>query len=78
MSEYTVYTNTDKELWRKIPNDYYSPSIHVTKEGGIGINCGGHMIVAPIEVWHNLGEKFFCVNPDRPSWKWKLAMRLLK
>ena len=44
--------NTDKEIWRKIEGDYYSPSIHVTKSGGIGINVGGHVVVAPIEEWH--------------------------
>jgi hypothetical protein len=44
--------NTDKEIWRRNPDDYYSPSIHVTKEGNIGINVGGKVIIAPIETWH--------------------------
>ncbi len=44
--------NTDREIWRRIPGDYYSPSIFVTEKGGIGINIGGHVIVAPIERWH--------------------------
>lgn len=43
--------NTDKEIWRKVEGDYYSPSIHVTKDGAIGINVGGHVVVAPIEEW---------------------------
>jgi len=70
--------NTDRELWRKVSGDYYAPSIRVTESGGIGIDCGGHVIVAPVEAWHECGEKLLCVNPDLPSWKWRLAMWLLK
>ena len=44
--------NTDKELWRKKPGDYYSPSIHITQNGDIGINVGGYVIVASVEKWH--------------------------
>jgi hypothetical protein len=68
--------NTDKEIWRK-SDSYYSPSIHVTSVGGIGINCGGSVIVADIERWHEAGKFFFCVNPIVYSWRWKLAMWLL-
>ena len=45
--------NTDREIWRKVPGDYYAPSIHVTAEGNIGINVGGTVIVAPVETWHS-------------------------
>jgi hypothetical protein len=45
--------NTDKEIWRAIPGDYYSDSIHITENGMIGINCGGHVIVSSIRDWHN-------------------------
>lgn len=55
--------NTDKEIWRKIPGDYYSPSIHVTEFDGVGINVGGHVLVAPIEEWHKAGNKYLAV-PD--------------
>ena len=44
--------NTDKEIWRKTESDYYSPSIHVTESGSIGINVGDYVIVAPVEEWH--------------------------
>jgi hypothetical protein len=44
--------NTDVEIWRKVPGDYYSPSIHVTEGGGIGINVGGNVFVMPVEDWH--------------------------
>lgn len=32
--------NTDKEIWREKPGDYYSDSICVTSKNGIGMNCG--------------------------------------
>jgi len=69
--------NTDKQIWRKPPGDYYQPSIHVTQGNGVGINVGGHVIVAPVEDWHQAGETFFCVDPRLPWWRWKLAMWLL-
>ena len=57
MYKNTVCKNTDKELWRKIPDDYYSPSIHVTEFGDIAINVGGHILTAPIETWYEAGTK---------------------
>lgn len=51
--------NTDKELWRQNPDDFLSPSIHVTKEGKIGIDVGGHVLVAPVEHWHKAGVTLF-------------------
>ena|SRR2546425_196195 len=69
--------NTDREIWRKQPGDYYSPSIHVTESGGIGMDVGGHVIVAPIERWHEAGELLLCVNPCLPEWRRKLALWLL-
>ena len=47
--------NTDVELWRETPGDYYADSIHVTKTGGIGINCGGTVIVKPLRDWFRDG-----------------------
>lgn len=44
--------NTDREIWREKPDDYYAPSIHVTKEGGIGIDVGGTVIVMDVRDWH--------------------------
>lgn len=35
--------------------DFYSPSIHVTAQGGIGINVGGTVHVRTISAWHSLG-----------------------
>ena len=70
--------NTDKEVWRAKVGDYYSPSIHVTECGGIGIDCHGHVIVASIEEWHKAGEKFLCINPDLSSWRRKIGRWLLK
>ena len=48
--------NTDRELWRETPGDYYSPSIHVTAQGAIGIDCGGTVYVKPVRVWHELAR----------------------
>lgn len=49
--------NTDREIWRG-PDEgngiYYADSIHVTKDGGIGINCGGSVYVKSIREWHRL------------------------
>lgn len=47
--------NTDRQLWSREtqaePFKSYA-SIHVTKEGAIGICLGGLCIVRPIEDWH--------------------------
>src|SRR5689334_19662317 len=55
--------NTDRELWRLVPDSYYSPSIHVTAGNGIGINVGGHVIVMPIERWHALAKASLAHEP---------------
>jgi len=64
--------NTDREIWREF-DSYYADSIHVTEANGIGINCGGHVIVAPAKKWHRLGELFLCVNPNE-----KLALKFIR
>jgi hypothetical protein len=46
--------NTDRELWREREGDYYADSIHVTEGGGIGIDCGGYVVVMPLRKWHAL------------------------
>jgi hypothetical protein len=46
--------STDRELWRETPDDAYSPSIHVTAAGGIGINVGGTVVVRTVREWHGL------------------------
>lgn len=46
--------NTDRELWREREGDYYADSLHITANGGIGINCEGHVFVKPIRTWHLL------------------------
>ncbi len=44
--------NTDRELFRE--SDFYSPSVHVTKDGKIGMNVGGIVHVLSIQDWHAL------------------------
>ena len=46
--------NTDKELWREVVGDFYSPSLHVTQQGKIGINVGGDVRVMTLREWHSL------------------------
>lgn len=48
--------NTDRELWREKPDDYYSNSIHVNAGGGVGINVGGTVHVRTLKHWHTLAE----------------------
>lgn len=46
--------NTDRELWRERPGDFYADSLFVTEGGGIGLNCGGTVCVKPIRAWMQL------------------------
>lgn len=70
--------NTDKEIWREKPGDYYSDSIHVTEQGGIGMNCGGHVIVMPIRKWCRVAHLIYNSEiRNIPSWRKKLALWLL-
>lgn len=48
--------NTDTELFREVKDDYYAPSVHVTRDGKIGMNVGGLVIVLPIREWHGLAN----------------------
>jgi len=50
----TEGVNTDRELWRERPGDYYSDSLFVTESGMIGMNVGGRVIVMPLQQWHRL------------------------
>jgi hypothetical protein len=53
--------NTNKEIYREKDGDFYSDSIFVTENGGIGFDCGGYVIVKPLRVWFELagGKKNF-------------------
>jgi len=51
--------NTDIEIWRGVEEDFYSPSIHVTEQGEIGINVAGTVLVASVEEWHSAGLESF-------------------
>jgi hypothetical protein len=52
--------NTDREIWRR-PDEgngsYYADSLHITKEGALGINCAGSVYVKPIREWHALADR---------------------
>jgi len=49
--------NTDIELFREENNDYYSPSLHKTEDGKIGIDVGGTVYVKTLREWHKLAEE---------------------
>lgn len=60
MNDNRACENTDVELWRgpdEGNGDYYADSIHMTKGGGLGINCGGMVIVKPVRTWHALARQ---------------------
>jgi hypothetical protein len=59
--------NTDREIWREREDDYYADSIHVTQEGGIGINCGGTVFVKPVRAWHALAKAALSHAAAQPS-----------
>lgn len=52
------FKNTDREIWREIPEDFYSSSIHVTEHGAIGIHYKGSVTVMKVEKWFRAGEFF--------------------
>lgn len=56
--------NHDRELWRE-QEDYYANSIHVTEQGGIGINCGGLVFVMTLRQWHDLAAELATVKAER-------------
>jgi hypothetical protein len=57
--------NTDRDLWREREGDYHSDRIFVTKDGGIGMDVGGHCIVMPICEWFAIATGRTRVLPDR-------------
>lgn len=58
--------NTDREIWREREGDYYADSIHVTKSGAIGIDCGGLVFVKSVREWHRLANEPRASHCDCP------------
>lgn len=74
MSDQTVQSihGADKEIWRENTYDHYSPSIHVTGDGKIGIAVNGLVIEKPIRWWHCAGideMAWMQLNEDDPNWE---------
>ncbi len=47
--------NTDVEIWRgpdEGNGDFYADNLFITKDGALGINCGGYVTVLPVREWH--------------------------
>jgi len=59
--------NTDVEIWRETPGDYYSPNISVTQNGGIAINVSGLCIVKTVREWHMLAVEAEGIPPTLSS-----------
>lgn len=64
LSKDGAYINTNVELFREKlgdkldPDNYYSPSVHVTQSGAIGMNVGGFVIVMSIRAWHDAAQQY--------------------
>ena len=75
------YENTDRELYRE-PADmgmgYYANSVFVTKEGSIGMNVGGYVIVCPIAQWHTYATQAQNIEKERQDMKDALADLIMK
>jgi hypothetical protein len=59
MIEDRAAVNTDTELWRgndEGGGDAYADRVFVTAGGGIGINCGGRVVVMTPKQWLALAE----------------------
>lgn len=57
MADTDACENTDREIWRgpdEGGGDYYADSLHITKNGALGINCGGFVYVKTLREWHRL------------------------
>ena len=52
------HQNTDREIWRKVPGDYYSPYISVSADNEIIICVGGKCYQAPVGVWFELMRRY--------------------
>jgi len=70
MADPDACENTDKEIWRgpdEGSGSYYADSLHITKEGALGINCGGYVYVKPIREWHRLAGGPWKILPRSPQ-----------
>lgn len=61
--------NTDREVWRETPGDFYSNSVHLTATGGLGINVGGTVYVKPPAEWHRLASGARSTAAQPAGWK---------
>ena len=59
--------NTDRHLWPLVSDDYHADSIHVTANGGIGINVGGHVIVKSLRDWHRMATDYLPKSKSTPK-----------
>lgn len=76
MTDNQASENTDREIWRG-PDEgggsFYADSIFITKEGALGINCGGSVRVLPTREWHRLAGGAITVLPKVDAAETKAA-----
>jgi hypothetical protein len=65
--------NTDREIWNARDDHGYGPSIHVTKDGRVGINVGGTVIVRRVIDWHSSQDDLNSVRMKLHECKTKQA-----
>lgn len=49
--------NTEREIWREKPDDYYAASISVNDLGRIFIQVGGAVYGMSVQQWHSLASQ---------------------
>ena len=54
MNEPIENENTDTEIWRERPGDYYSDTLFITIDGALGIDIAGTVFVKPLRKWQEL------------------------
>lgn len=60
--------NTEREIYRRIEGDFYSPSIAVTADDNIVLKVGGLCVGKKIEDWHALSSREApCTNWHHPD-----------
>lgn len=70
MNDHQACENTDREIWRgpdEGGGDFYADSLHITKGGALGINCGGSVYVKPIREWHRLAGGPIGIKEPNPA-----------
>ena len=69
MNDPAENTNTDTEIWRERPGDYYSDALFVTIDGALGIDVGGTVFVKPLRKWQELEAENAKLRAEVNEWR---------